>query len=151
MNSSTRNLEDVAASLKQFTIADYSVFIAMLVCCSCVGVYVAWDEYRRRKLTKNVEQGCETDNYLMGGRNMQVFPVGEFSLFNSMQIRLITLHSDVSDCKSRIGYHASRHGHGNLFVRHTILLHIPFDLFVGHISALHNHPRAARASSYVGV
>lgn len=70
MDGNLRSLDDVATSLKHFGSADYAVFIAMLVCCSLIGLYFAWQNNRK------TEQ-CGADNYLMGGRNMQVFPVGE--------------------------------------------------------------------------
>lgn len=72
MDSDLRSLDDVAASLKRFGVADYAVFVAMLVCCSIVGLYFGWIEHKR-------ENRSEANDYLMGGRNMQVFPVGELS------------------------------------------------------------------------
>lgn len=70
------SVEELSNSLKRFGTADYAVFVIMLVCCSMVGLYFGYDDHRRRKATKNT-QNAESDtlNYLMGGRNMQVFPV----------------------------------------------------------------------------
>lgn len=80
MDGNLKNLEEISASLKRFGFADYSVFISMLAACCLVGLYFGWTDYKKRQNSKNVEQGGETDNYLMGGRNMQVFPVGELDV-----------------------------------------------------------------------
>lgn len=77
MEGNLKNLEDVSSSLKHFGVADYAVFVLMLVTCCVIGLYFGWADYVKRQSSKNVEQGGESDNYLMGGRNMQVFPVGE--------------------------------------------------------------------------
>lgn len=77
MDGDQKTLEDVTASLVRFGIADYSVFIAMLIVCSLVGFYFAWKDYKSHKNATDKEPGCETEDYLMGGRNMQVFPVGK--------------------------------------------------------------------------
>lgn len=82
-----KNLDDVASSLKQFGVADYSVFVAMLACCSFVGLYFAWDNQRKANQAKNVGREVE-DNYLMGGRNMQVFPIGKPSRLISLSLQV---------------------------------------------------------------
>lgn len=70
MDGGSRSLEDVAASMRRFGSDDYAVFGAMLVGCSAVGVYFGWMGHRK-------DARSEASDYLMGGRNMQVFPVGE--------------------------------------------------------------------------
>ena len=82
MDGDRKTLDDVAASLKRFGKADYSVFIAMLITCSLVGFFFAWKDHKKHKNATNKEQGGETDDYLMGGRNMQVFPVGKIGSRN---------------------------------------------------------------------
>lgn len=77
MDGEQKTLEDVVSSLKHFGNADYSVFIAMLTSCSLVGFFFAWKDHTKHKKSTALEQGGETDDYLMGGRNMQVFPVGK--------------------------------------------------------------------------
>lgn len=77
MEGGQKTLDDVAESLKRFGTADFSVFIAMLICCSLVGFYFAWKDHKKHRNATDAEQGGETEDYLMGGRNMQVFPVGE--------------------------------------------------------------------------
>ena len=70
-----KSLEDLSDSLKKFGVADYAVFISMLVCCSCVGLYFGYKDYTKHKKSKNQRRGSEVLDYLMGGRNMQIFPV----------------------------------------------------------------------------
>lgn len=74
-NTKKLTVEEISDSLKIFGKADYAVFITMLVCCSMVGLYFGFDNHRKQKSSKNSRRGSEALNYLMGGRNMQVFPV----------------------------------------------------------------------------
>lgn len=70
------SVDDLSESLKRFGTADYAVFITMLVCCSMVGLYFGYQDHRKHKKSKNQPSGgSEANDYLMGGRNMQVFPV----------------------------------------------------------------------------
>lgn len=73
------SVEELSDSLKRFGTADYAVFITMLVCCSMVGLYFGYEDHRKRQRAKK-SHTIDSDNnqaldYLMGGRNMQVFPV----------------------------------------------------------------------------
>lgn len=68
-------VEDLSDSLKRFGTADYAVFITMLVCCSCVGLYFGYQDHVKHKKSTKQRRGSEALDYLMGGRNMQVFPV----------------------------------------------------------------------------
>jgi solute carrier family 5 (sodium-coupled monocarboxylate transporter), member 8/12 len=69
------SVDDFSNSLKRFGAADYAVFITMLVCCSCVGLFFGYQDHIKHKRSKNQRRGSEALDYLMGGRNMQVFPV----------------------------------------------------------------------------
>lgn len=77
--SSGLNVEDISKSLKQFGKLDYAVFVAMLVCCSCVGLYFGYEDHMKSKRSKKNRRNSLIDveaiDYLMGGRNMKVFPV----------------------------------------------------------------------------
>lgn len=68
----SENVEKLGASLKRFGITDYTVFILMLVACSCVGLYFGYKDHKESKHRK--KKGSEALNYLLGGRNIQVFP-----------------------------------------------------------------------------
>lgn len=70
-----RNVDDLSDSLKRFGTADYAVFITMLVCCSMVGLYFGYQDHQKHKKRTQDTEGSEALDYLMGGRNMQVFPV----------------------------------------------------------------------------
>lgn len=69
------NVADLSQSLKRFGTADYAVFILMLAVCSCVGLFFGYQDYKKHKKVKKSVDGDEALDYLMGGRNMQVFPV----------------------------------------------------------------------------
>ena len=69
------SVEELGDSLKRFGKADYAVFISMLVCCSMVGLYFGYKDHMKHKKHLKHRRGSEALDYLMGGRNMQVFPV----------------------------------------------------------------------------
>ena len=57
---------EIQKSFQKFGVADYAVFVLMLVGCSAVGVYYA---LRGKKHTDAATE------YLMGGREMNIFPI----------------------------------------------------------------------------
>lgn len=59
--------------LKRFSLIDYGVFIGMLSCCSIIGLYFGFQDLRNRR--KKLSGNSDAANYLMGGRQMLVFPV----------------------------------------------------------------------------
>lgn len=67
INSNAKNLS------KYFGTIDYFVFIVMLIASSLVGLYFGCQDHRHRR--KKVSSKSDSENYLMGGRNMQIFPV----------------------------------------------------------------------------
>lgn len=56
----------------KFGIADYTVFVIMLLLCSMIGVYFGY--YQKPKKTNNRRKSIALE-YLMGGKDMQIFPV----------------------------------------------------------------------------
>lgn len=69
------NVEDITASLKQFGAIDYAVFIFMLVVCSFIGLYFGYQDHQKHKENKlKARRGSEALDYLLGGKNVQVFP-----------------------------------------------------------------------------
>lgn len=62
------SIDDVKVQLQKFGFFDYSMFVFMLAICAVIGIYFGFFE----KKSKHVAD--ETD-YLVGGRNMKVFPV----------------------------------------------------------------------------
>jgi sodium-coupled monocarboxylate transporter 8/12 len=76
---SSLSVEELSNSLKTFGVLDYVVFAAMLVCCSGVGLYFGYQDHMKHKRSKRNRRGSlievEAIDYLMGGRNMKVFPV----------------------------------------------------------------------------
>lgn len=70
------SVDEVRNSLKRFGIVDYVVFAAMLLMCSVVGVYFGWKDHKKNQQRKLKERrGSGELDYLVGGRNMQIFPV----------------------------------------------------------------------------
>ena len=59
-------LEDIVLHLQRFSWPDYLVFVMMLLLCIMIGIYFGF--------MKGHKSNSETE-YLMGGRNMMVFPV----------------------------------------------------------------------------
>ena len=72
----SENVENVSSSLKHFGIFDYAVFLIMLMSCSCVGLYFGYQDHKQRKNKGPgvAKKGSEAVNYLLGGKNVQVFP-----------------------------------------------------------------------------
>lgn len=62
-------VDDVKIALQKFGWPDYLVFISMLISCSFIGIYFGFIE---KKSKKSVEAAAD---YLVGGRNMKVFPI----------------------------------------------------------------------------
>lgn len=75
LDGNQQSVEDLSNSLKRFGKADYAVFIIMLVSCSMIGLYFGYQDHQKNKKAKHRRRGSAALDYLMGGRNMQVFPV----------------------------------------------------------------------------
>ncbi|XP_067644763.1 sodium-coupled monocarboxylate transporter 1 [Eurosta solidaginis] len=58
------NVDQIIAKLQRFSWPDYSVFIAMFVVCIMIGIYFGF-----------IKRSHSEADYLMGGRNMLVFPI----------------------------------------------------------------------------
>ncbi|XP_041975072.1 sodium-coupled monocarboxylate transporter 1-like isoform X2 [Aricia agestis] len=64
MNSEMLHVSTVRSSFQTFSLIDYSVFVLMLIVCGGIGVYFGF-----------VKKNRSTQDYLMGGRNMELVPV----------------------------------------------------------------------------
>jgi Na+/proline symporter len=64
MDVSKASVQDVGTALQRFGLADYVVFVSMLLVCALIGVYFGF-------CAGKVSEA----EYLMGGRNMQTLPV----------------------------------------------------------------------------
>jgi Na+/proline symporter len=67
--------EKLRYSSSHFGFVDYAVFVVMLLCCTVVGLYFGYEDYKKRKSAKKHRRGSEAMDYLVGGRNMKIFPV----------------------------------------------------------------------------
>lgn len=61
-------VDDVKIALQKFGWPDYLIFVLMLISCSLIGVYFGF-------IQKKPKKSEAADDYLVGGRKMQVFPV----------------------------------------------------------------------------
>lgn len=70
------SVDDINKSLKRFGLVDYVVFAVMLMMCSLVGIYFGYEDHKKRQQRKlKSRRGSGELDYLVGGRNMQTFPV----------------------------------------------------------------------------
>ncbi|KAL5274268.1 hypothetical protein ACFFRR_000805 [Megaselia abdita] len=58
-------ISDILVHLQRFSVPDYVVFVAMFVLCILIGIYFGF-----------FNKSDSEDDYLVGGRNMSVFPIG---------------------------------------------------------------------------
>lgn len=65
--SSNRTVEEILGSLRNFGWSDYAVFLTILVICAGIGIYFS--------LQNDHADGGDVLNFLLGGRNLQMFPV----------------------------------------------------------------------------
>lgn len=63
------SVDDVKIALQKFDWPDYLVFVMMLLSCLLIGIYFG---FIQKKSKKSSEAAAD---YLVGGRNMQVFPI----------------------------------------------------------------------------
>lgn len=68
-------VEKLRNSLKHFGTADYTVFSILLLSCTFVGLYFGYKDYKKKKRMKKQRRGSDAMDYLVGGRNMKIFPV----------------------------------------------------------------------------
>lgn len=65
-------VEELSKSMQGFGFIDCTIFVAMLLCCSAIGIYFG---ILGKKKMHTGRRGSAEQDYLMGGRNMKVFPV----------------------------------------------------------------------------
>lgn len=71
----SETVENVSESLKRFGVIDYAVFVFMLAVCSMVGLYFGFKDHKKRQNNKlKSRRGSDALDYLLGGKNIQVFP-----------------------------------------------------------------------------
>ncbi|XP_067637381.1 sodium-coupled monocarboxylate transporter 1-like [Eurosta solidaginis] len=69
------NVDEVRVSLQRFGWPDYVVFVLMLTSCAVIGIYFALQMRREARARKSVTTEDAEDAYLVGGRNMKIFPI----------------------------------------------------------------------------
>lgn len=69
------SLKDVTEHMKTFGFIDYSIFLAMLLCCICIGLHFGREDQQKRKKLKRQDSAAQAADYLMGGRDMPVIPI----------------------------------------------------------------------------
>lgn len=68
------DVNELNKSLQRFSWPDYAVFVVMLMICLLIGIYYGFIE-KRTKRGQYVRRGSAAQDYLVGGRNMAVFPI----------------------------------------------------------------------------
>lgn len=93
------SVDDINKSLKRFGLADYMVFGFMLIMCSAVGIYFGFKDHKKHQRNKlKARRGSEELDYLMGGRNMQVFPVAMSLVASGLSgITLLGMQRNIQD------------------------------------------------------
>lgn len=66
--SNLQSVDDVRLALQHFAWPDYLMFLLMLSICAVIGIYFGFFE-------KKSKQVADETDYLVGGRNMKIFPV----------------------------------------------------------------------------
>ncbi|EDV47472.1 sodium-coupled monocarboxylate transporter 1 [Drosophila erecta] len=72
------HVEELRASLQSFGWLDYLVFCLMLAICAVIGIYFCLQlrgESRRKKAHGEEEAATSAASYLVGGRQMKIFPI----------------------------------------------------------------------------
>ena len=71
----SETFENFSESLKRFGATDYAVFGFMLTVCSVIGLYFGYKDHVKHKANKlKSRRGSDALDYLLGGKNVQVFP-----------------------------------------------------------------------------
>lgn len=81
----SESVDNVSESLKRFGPIDYAVFVFMLIVCSVIGLYFGYKDHVKHKANKlKARRGSEALDYLLGGKNVQVFPGIYFNFANDL-------------------------------------------------------------------
>ncbi|EFN62292.1 Putative sodium-dependent multivitamin transporter [Camponotus floridanus] len=75
-------VQEISESMQNFGALDYTVFTIMLIVCGIIGIYFGF-----------VKKSSGEDEYLVGERNMQMFPVSLSLTASFMSGRVIFLYS----------------------------------------------------------
>ncbi|XP_050069302.1 sodium-coupled monocarboxylate transporter 1-like [Anopheles maculipalpis] len=75
-NTSKQTIDSIGRSLQHFEWPDYVVFAWMLVSCIMIGIYFGYRSHQKhRNGVRSSGNESEAQDYLVGGRKMQIFPV----------------------------------------------------------------------------
>lgn len=69
---------NIPTIVNHFGVTDYIIFSLMLATCFFVGVFFMLKDRQKQKIIKQqpiTEENVQADEYLLGGRNLQVVPV----------------------------------------------------------------------------
>ncbi|XP_070507126.1 sodium-coupled monocarboxylate transporter 1-like [Chironomus tepperi] len=69
------SLKDVTEHMQTFGFIDYTIFLAMLLCCICIGLHFGREDQLKRKKLVRQDSAAQAADYLMGGRDMPVIPI----------------------------------------------------------------------------
>lgn len=92
------NVKDLSIALQRFNLPDYIVFVLMLISSLLIGIYFGYEDHQKHKKTRhNVRRGSEALDYLVGGRNMKIFPVAMSLVARYYQKELNPNHNEIAN------------------------------------------------------
>lgn len=65
-------VDELSKSMQGFITIDCTIFVVMLLSCSAIGIYFGMKGKQKKHTGR---RGSAEQDYLMGGRNMKIFPV----------------------------------------------------------------------------
>ena len=141
-----QSVKDYSDSLKHFEAIDYVVFVFMLIVCSIIGLYFGYKDHVKHKLHKKKDRrGSDTLDYLLGGKNVQVFPVAMSLVFIlSTIIFKFYMMKHLLGRNIRFWHNAAWDGNRDLHLWYTVRLYSCGTGNDGDLHALHNHPCVLR-------
>nr|XP_012134656.1 PREDICTED: sodium-coupled monocarboxylate transporter 1-like isoform X2 [Megachile rotundata] len=74
-------VQEVSGMMRNFGIWDYAVFVIMLIACGFVGIYFGF-----------IKKSSGVDEYLVGGRNLKMFPVSLSLLASFISVTGVNVH-----------------------------------------------------------
>jgi hypothetical protein len=73
--STLESLKHLTEHMQTFGFIDYTIFLAMLLCCICIGLHFGREDQLKRKKLVRQDSAAQAADYLMGGRDMPVIPI----------------------------------------------------------------------------
>lgn len=144
-----QNVNDINKSLKRFGTADYVIFIIMLMMCSAVGIYFGYADHKKQNQKKSkARRDSVALDYLVGGRNMQTFPVAMSLVASGLSgitlLGMLEIASPKKDFQLNLNLRNANRG---LHLRHQHRLYVSQRCLIGSVCSSCHHPDLLRSSN----